>query len=86
MSTTTRAYRRIAGRILVIALCACFSTAVQASGPAESHYSAPELRALKIRSKALNCLYVRADACLTDAELHALTIRSEALTRPYGGG
>ena len=85
MSTTTRTYKRITGWIVVAAVCAGFATAAQAVGPAESHYSAQELRALMLRSKALNCLHVRVDACLSDAELRALTIRSEAMNRLYGG-
>jgi hypothetical protein len=84
MLTTTGTHRRLTSWMVVAAVCAGFATAAQAAGPAESRYSAPELRALTIRSKALNCLYVRADACFNDAALRALTIRSEAMNRLYG--
>jgi hypothetical protein len=37
-----------------------------------------------IRSKALNCLHVRAQDCLTAAELRALLVRSRELNRIHG--
>ena len=83
----TKTSRRFAGLIALAAVTTSLAVGAQAADdrPAASHYTPQALNAVMIRSKALNCLHVRAQDCLTDAELRALIIRSQELNRLYGG-
>jgi len=81
----TKTYRRLAGSTAMAAVTASLAACGQAADrPAASHDTPQALSALMIRSKALNCMHIRAQDCLTPAELRALTIRSEAMNRLYG--
>jgi hypothetical protein len=81
----TKTSRRFAGLVALFAVTGSLVVSAQAAdGPAASHYTPQAFSALMIRSKALNCLHIRAQDCLTSAELRALTIRSQELNRLYG--
>lgn len=83
----TKTHRRFAGLIALAAVTASLAVDAQAvdDRSAASHYTPQALKALMIRGKALNCMHVRAQDCLTDAELRALIIRSQELNRLHGG-
>lgn len=79
---TIRKLAFVAG--MTLAAIAMFPAGAQADDSPQGRPSGPELRALMMRSRALNCLYGRAETCMTSAELRAVTLRSAAMTRLYG--
>jgi hypothetical protein len=81
----TKTPRRFAGLVAFSAVTGSLVVGAQAADrPAASHYTPRAFSALMIRSKALNCLHVRAQDCLTSAELRALLVRSRELNRIHG--
>jgi hypothetical protein len=82
----TKTSGRFAGLVALAAVTGTLAVGAQATddGPAASHYTPQAFSALMIRSKALNCLHIRAQDCLTSAELRALLIRSQELNRLHG--
>jgi hypothetical protein len=81
----TKTSRRFAGLVALSAVTGSLVVGAQAADrPAASHYTPQAFSALMIRGKALNCLHIRAQDCLTSAELRALTIRSQELNRLHG--
>jgi hypothetical protein len=86
MTTTTTVIRSsLAGLAAIAALWASAGAAATPLGDrAASRMEPQELRALTIRSSALNCSHGRAETCIAPSELRTLQIRSEALNRAYG--
>jgi hypothetical protein len=83
--TSMRTYRRIAASIALTAVTGSLAVGAQAADRSAATTSTQQaLNAEMARSRALNCLHLRAQDCLTAAELRALMIRSRELNRLYG--